>query len=252
MTISHALLTLAERDVLGWTILILMVCFWVQTAVEADLWRALRVQHTQSPVGKALTYKVISLAAQHLALGALFLVFGLRLITPDRVFILTEPGRLLLYAIVIVSTLSAAGIGVVVSHRLRENGIVTVDKAGVFATLASAMPMVVADCTGTIQYATPSLDALVGAAQDELTGQNLTALMPERWRAQHRDGLEHYLTTGESRIMGRIVSVDLLRRDGTEIPASLALASSEVDGEAWFVGALWARGDEESLEVKQP
>jgi PAS domain S-box-containing protein len=248
MTSNPSLIPVNEWFLLGWSILIVAIALWLHTVVEVDLWHTLRRQRTESRVGHALTYRALALAISHAALGLLFFVFSIRLVRDDDLFILPLPGRLVLYAMVVVTTLAASAVGLMVRRRLREHGLVTVDEAGVFATLARAMPMVVADCKGTIQYATPSLDALVGAAQDELTGQNITILMPERWRAQHCDGLERYLTTGESRIMGRVVHVDVLRRDGTEIPASLALASSEVDGEAWFVGALWVRSDEEYLE----
>ncbi|MGI8548115.1 MAG: PAS domain S-box protein [Gemmatimonadaceae bacterium] len=110
---------------------------------------------------------------------------------------------------------------------------------GIFASIASALPVVIADNNGTIQYATASLDALVGTAPDELSGQQIVTLMPESWRARHLMGIQHDRETKEPNILGTVIEVELLRRDGSIIPVSLALTSADVDGEEWFIGTLW-------------
>lgn len=110
--------------------------------------------------------------------------------------------------------------------------------------LAAALPVVVADASGTILYASGAAAALAGWPLDELEGQNLIVLIPGRYRARHRAGLQRFVTTGESRIIGRVVNVDLLRRDGREVPISLALTATERAGAVAFVGCLWERDEE--------
>lgn len=116
-----------------------------------------------------------------------------------------------------------------------------VDDAGVFATLAASMPMIVADDRGQIVYTTPSFEALSGYRGHELIGANLVTIIPERLRNAHRHGLSRFLATGESHIIGQVTSLDLLGKDGTETPIHLALATADVDGKPWFVGSIWRR-----------
>lgn len=115
---------------------------------------------------------------------------------------------------------------------------------GAFAGLAASFPIIVADSVGVIQLTTPAMDRLLGADEAELLGQNVTTIIPEQWREMHAKGMARYLKTGESRLIGRVVQIDVLRRDGTEAPASIALSSAQVDGETWFIGAVWERTEE--------
>lgn len=122
--------------------------------------------------------------------------------------------------------------------------LAAVSSEGAFASLAASFPIIVTDTSGTIQLTTPAMDRLLGADEDELLGQNVTVIIPEQWREMHTKGVARYLKTGESRLIGRVVQIDILRRDGTEAPASIALSSAQVEGETWFIGALWERAEE--------
>lgn len=113
-----------------------------------------------------------------------------------------------------------------------------------FTSMAMTLAMVTADDRGTILFTTPKFDALVGAREDELFGQNLTVLMPESWRDQHRRGFNRFLQTGIPTLIDRIVSVELLRRSGEVMPVSLALTADQQGGRWYFTGAVWTRDDE--------
>lgn len=125
----------------------------------------------------------------------------------------------------------------------------------VFSAISLSLPIVVASREGIIRYTTTSLDELVGATDDELAGHNLTELMPAGFRPMHLAGLKRYLDTGESKIMGKVVAVELLRRDGTTTPVYLALSSATVDSVLWLIGALWERlevlGTESTVETPE-
>ena len=49
--------------------------------------------------------------------------------------------------------------------------------------------------------------------------------MPEHHRAAHRAGLEHFLLTGEGKILGRRLEIEALRRDGKEIKVELSVTA---------------------------
>lgn len=116
-----------------------------------------------------------------------------------------------------------------------------ISNEGVFGTLAQAMPIIVADQTGTIQHTTPAFDELARAAPGELVGRDLKTIMPQRYRDRHDGGMAHYVRTREARIVGTVVTVEMLRLDDTEVPVYLALNTTDVDGSPWFVAALWEK-----------
>lgn len=117
----------------------------------------------------------------------------------------------------------------------------------ILAALAAAAPIIVADESGSVLYATASIGELVGAPVSTIEGRSITALMPNRYRTLHTNGLNRFIQTGESSIIGRVVRVELLRRDGEEVPIHLALATATVGGRRYFVGSLWRVDDEVNL-----
>lgn len=135
--------------------------------------------------------------------------------------------------------LAATAVGLMVGHWTRKADAYVVSNEGVFGTLAQAMPIIVADQTGTIQHTTPAFDELARAAPGELVGRDLKSIMPERYRDRHDGGMAHYVQTREARIVGTVVTVEMLRLDNTEVPVYLALNTTDVDGAPWFVAALW-------------
>jgi PAS domain S-box-containing protein len=79
---------------------------------------------------------------------------------------------------------------------------------------------------------------LFGYWEDEVLGQPLQMLMPERYRERHEIGFERYLVTGEAHIMGSAVELEGLRKNGTEFPLELSLAEWTAQGERYFTGIL--------------
>ncbi|MDQ3540363.1 MAG: hypothetical protein M3440_06710, partial [Chloroflexota bacterium] len=69
----------------------------------------------------------------------------------------------------------------------------------------------------------------------------LEVIMPKRYHAGHHHGMTRYIETREPHIMGTVVSIDMLRQGGVEIPVHLALNTTEVDGNPWFVASIWPR-----------
>jgi PAS domain S-box-containing protein len=52
---------------------------------------------------------------------------------------------------------------------------------------------------------------MVGYEADEIRGAQLTAIMAERYREGHREGLDRFLDTGEAKIIGQIRRPHVLR-----------------------------------------
>ena len=85
--------------------------------------------------------------------------------------------------------------------------------------------IVQADCSGTIMAWNTAAQKIFWYREEEVLGQPLTILMPERYRDAHQKGIERMSSNGESRIIGSTVELHGLRKDGTEFPLELSLGA---------------------------
>ncbi|GJQ26794.1 MAG: GGDEF domain-containing protein [Phycisphaerae bacterium] len=87
--------------------------------------------------------------------------------------------------------------------------------------------IVTMDAHGRITDWNPQAEKLFGWSADEAIGRDLAELIiPERFRAAHRAGLERFLQTGVSRVLNQRLELAALRRDGCEFPIELCVSVS--------------------------
>ncbi|KRD13837.1 two-component hybrid sensor and regulator [Acidovorax sp. Root267] len=83
------------------------------------------------------------------------------------------------------------------------------------------------DHEGRIVDFNAAAQGIFGHTKGDVLGRDMAELLiPPQWRAQHRQGLEHYLATGLGPILGQRVELTALRADGTEFPAELSITRS--------------------------
>jgi PAS domain S-box-containing protein len=96
-------------------------------------------------------------------------------------------------------------------------------------TLPTAVPegypdaVVTADATGTIVGWAGAANTVFGWTAGEAVGQPITMLMPARYRDAHLAGFARVALGGQSRLVGQVVEVAGLRRDGSEFPAQVLI-----------------------------
>jgi PAS domain S-box-containing protein len=98
--------------------------------------------------------------------------------------------------------------------------------------------MIVIDEKGDIRSFSAGAGQLFGYRPDEVIGRNVSVLMPEPYRAEHDDYINHYLDTGEARIIGRGRVVKAATKDGTVFPIELAIGEANVKGQRIFTGFI--------------
>jgi len=98
--------------------------------------------------------------------------------------------------------------------------------------------IVLIDPSGIIQSANPAVEKMFGYAAEELVGQNVKILMPEPWHREHDGYLEHYMATGEARIIGIGRQVEGRRRNGSTFPLDLAVSEVRHGSEVFFLGMI--------------
>ena len=98
--------------------------------------------------------------------------------------------------------------------------------------------IITADRHGDIMHFNRAAERIFGYTSDEAVKQPLTVLMPERFRRDHKEGLQRFLATGEARVVGKTVELAGRRRDGVEFPMELSLATWKIGDQAYFTGIV--------------
>ena len=102
----------------------------------------------------------------------------------------------------------------------------------------AADAIVLANAHGDIVQVNRSAEQMFGCTNDDLTGQPLTVLLPERLRAAHRRSLDRLLAGRETRVVRRMVELVGLRRDGQEFPIELSLTACQSADGPIFTGII--------------
>ncbi|MGE0277286.1 MAG: PAS domain S-box protein [Nitrospiraceae bacterium] len=98
--------------------------------------------------------------------------------------------------------------------------------------------IVLADEDGLIVSWNQAARRLFGYTEAEVRGKPLTIIMPERYRAHHERGFQRVRTTGQSRLIGNLIAVEGLRKNGTEFPLELSLATWKSGGQSFYSGII--------------
>lgn len=100
-----------------------------------------------------------------------------------------------------------------------------------FQALLEAAPdaMVIANEAGEIVLVNVQAERVFGYDRQELLGQPVEILMPERFRVRHADHRTRYLSDPKIRPMDRGLELYGRRKDGTEFPAEISLGPIDTE-----------------------
>jgi PAS domain S-box-containing protein len=115
-----------------------------------------------------------------------------------------------------------------------------IDESGTLDAIvrSAADAIVTADASGLITTWNPAAGRMFGYAASDVIGRSLAALVPERFRSAHNEGLARVVATGETRIIGQTVEVFGLHSDGHEFPIELSIATWVDEGQRSFSGII--------------
>ena len=92
---------------------------------------------------------------------------------------------------------------------------------------------------GVIRSFNQGAERIFGYTPDEVIGQPLKKIMPERFRGAHEAGFHRYLETGDAHVIGRgTVELAGLRKDGEEFPLELSLGEMDEGEDRSFTGII--------------
>jgi protein-histidine pros-kinase len=110
--------------------------------------------------------------------------------------------------------------------------------------------MVIMDTFGTIWFANRQVSVLFGYPHDEIIGEGIETLLPERLRAQLIGHRGHFVSNGRVRPMGTELDLYGQRRDGTEFPLELSLSPIEDIGQTLIAAAIRDATDRRRIEAE--
>ena len=95
------------------------------------------------------------------------------------------------------------------------------------------------DHAGRILEFNPAAERIFGYRREDVLGRDLAGLViPPDLRDRHRQGLERYMASGDSRMLGRPMEIPALRSDGTSFPIELTIARISSTGAPVFTGFI--------------
>ena len=103
--------------------------------------------------------------------------------------------------------------------------------------IGSAMDaIIIVDKDHRILLFNDAAETMFGYAAVEAIGHPLDRFIPERFRAVHREHMNHYGETSQTnRIMGRLGGVYGLRADGTEFPLEISLSKGTIGEDQFYI-----------------
>jgi two-component system, sensor histidine kinase len=96
--------------------------------------------------------------------------------------------------------------------------------------------IVIVDADGIVLFASRQISSVTGYDVEEIVGQPVERLLPERFRKVHLAHRRGYNQNAHSRPMGVDLDLYALRKDGSEAPVEISLSPIH-DGERLLVGA---------------
>lgn len=121
-----------------------------------------------------------------------------------------------------------------------------------FPSFLEAAPdaMVVVGQDGRIELVNRQAEMLFGYSRDELIGQPVEVLIPERYRGRHPEHRSRYFADPRARPMGAGVDLCAVRKNGTEFPAEISLAPVETALGVFVTAAIRDVTDRRRSEAK--
>lgn len=99
--------------------------------------------------------------------------------------------------------------------------------------------VVMMDHEGRVVLWNPAAQRMFGYREEEIRGRRAhETLIPPRLVAAAAQGMRQFADTGQGPVIGRVVEVQALRKDGSEFPAELAVSAIRMANRHWAVAVV--------------
>jgi PAS domain S-box-containing protein len=119
------------------------------------------------------------------------------------------------------------------------------------SVMESAIDAIISgDAEGMIRSWNSAATALFGFSEAEVIGQPIDLIIPERYKEAHQKGIHRVSSGGPSHVIGKTVELAAVRKDGSEFPVELSLATWFLDDERYYTGIIRDISERKQAEQK--
>ena len=124
-------------------------------------------------------------------------------------------------------------------HDRRAKRVAEETEAHLQTVLESATDAILTvDESSTIRFTNEAVESVFGYAPDEVVGEPVTMLIPERFREEHTRAFRRYVETGERTVDWTSLDFVGLHRDGSELSLSVSFGEFVRDDQHYFTGIV--------------
>ncbi|PSP87942.1 hypothetical protein BRC90_09075 [Halobacteriales archaeon QS_4_69_34] len=102
----------------------------------------------------------------------------------------------------------------------------------------TTLGVVTIDASSTVRFANDAVSDLFGYTPEELVGESLSTVIPDRFETAHFEALGRYLRTGEKAFDWEWIELPARHRDGHEIQIGVSFGEFTTGGEYRFTGVI--------------
>lgn len=119
------------------------------------------------------------------------------------------------------------------------------------SVMESAIDAIISgDAEGKIRSWNSAATALFGFTEAEVIARPIEIIIPERFRKSHQEGIRRVSSGGPSHVIGKTVELAAIRKDGTEFPVELSLATWFLDESRYYTGIIRDISERKQAEQK--
>ena len=136
--------------------------------------------------------------------------------------------------------MSVAVVVVILSEEIEQKDIKLSESEEKFRSVANSAvdAIITTDTNGKIVLFNSSLTNIFGYEVDEIKGKHVTMLMPDRYRKVFTNKLETFKSTGNHELAGKTFETIGLKKDGTEFPFEISIATWSSKGSTFTTSII--------------
>ena len=115
---------------------------------------------------------------------------------------------------------------------------------------SSPDPMIIIDESGSILQANKQTTEVFGYSNEELIGQAVELLIPQRYKSQHGAHRTSFFAAPKTRMMGTGLELFAAKKDGSEIRVEVSLSPIQIDKKTWVSAAIRDVSERKKEEIK--
>lgn len=159
----------------------------------------------------------------------------------------TIPNFLIRYASFIATTFVVSGLQT--KRRTAETALQREVERSAAITSSVNEAIISINRDNKIVFANPSVEEMFGYELGEMIGQDLTIIMPVKYRAAHNEGFARYLKTNKKTFEWKKIAVSCVRKNGEEFPVDISFSEYILGTERLFTAVIRDMTEERKIEV---